>query len=91
MAAHRLRLAIDQMAPRLGDIEANLAEHREAIRWAKKRKAELLVFPEFSLVGYQVRGMVTHVAMAVDDERLLGLAEYAGALGLMVGFIERSP
>jgi len=86
-----LRLAIDQMAPRLGDIDANLKEHREAIRWAKKQRAELLVFPELSLVGYQTRGMTPQVAMKPFDERLLALSGYAGGLGLIVGIVEKAP
>jgi predicted amidohydrolase len=87
----RLRLAIDQMAPVLGDIRANLAEHCEAIAWAKRQKADLLVFPELSLTGYLVRGMVAHVGMARDDPRLIKLAKEAGKLGVIFGFVEKTP
>jgi predicted amidohydrolase len=82
-------LAIDQMAPRLGDLDQNFAEHREAIRWANKQNAELLVFPELSLTGYSVRSMAPKLAMTARDERLESLAGYAGALGLVIGFIEQ--
>lgn len=86
-----LKLAIDQMAPRLGDVEANFQEHREAIRWAKKQQAELLVFPELSLTGYNVLGMVPEVAMAPEDGRLAELSSYAGKLGVILGLVERAP
>ena len=87
----RLRLAIDQMAPVLGDIEANLEKHRDAISWARREKADLLVFPELSLTGYLVRGLVAHVGMARDDPKLTGLAREAGPLRLILGFVERAP
>ncbi|MEW5702880.1 MAG: nitrilase-related carbon-nitrogen hydrolase [Candidatus Zixiibacteriota bacterium] len=90
MDTRRLRLAIDQMAPVLGDIKANLTEHREAIAWAKREKANLLVFPELSLTGYQVRSMVARVAMAPNDPRLAKLAKDAGSLGVILGFVEKA-
>jgi predicted amidohydrolase len=87
----RLRLAIDQMSPVLGDINTNLGEHREAIGWAKRQKADLIVFPELSLTGYLVRGMVAHVGMAPGDSRLVRLAKEAGKLGVILGFVEKAP
>lgn len=87
----RLRLAIDQMAPVLGDFEANLTRHLDAIHWAKREQADLLVFPELSLTGYLVRGMVHHVAMRRDDPRLLNLAKQAGPMAVTLGFVEAAP
>jgi len=86
----RLRIAIDQMAPVLGDLDANFARHLDAVRWAKREKADLLVFPELSLTGYLVRGMVHHVAIPIDDPRLGNLSREAGKTALVVGFIEHA-
>jgi len=86
----RLRVAIDQMAPVLGDIDANIKSHQDAVRWAKSKKAELLIFPELSLSGYHVRGMVPHVALAAQGRHLKKLAESAGSLGVIAGFVEKS-
>ncbi len=85
-----LRLAIDQMAPVLGDLKANLDLHRRAAEWANREKAHLLVFPELSLTGYLVKGMVPDVAMRPDDPRLETLAKKAGPLGILLGFIEKA-
>jgi len=86
----RLRLAIDQMAPVLGDLEANLERHLDAIRWARREKADLIVFPELSLTGYLVRGMVHHVAIKRDDARLANLSRQAGSMAVVLGFVEQS-
>jgi predicted amidohydrolase len=86
-----LRLAISQIAPRLGDVKANLDIHRKGIEWAKKQKAHLVVFPELSLTGYLVRGMVGQIAMPADDPRLETLATAAGPMGVIAGFVEKAP
>jgi predicted amidohydrolase len=86
----RLNIAIDQMAPRLGDIATNVAAHRKSIAWARRQKADLLVFPELSLTGYMVMGMVSHVGLAPDDLVLTELARSAGPLGVILGFVERA-
>jgi len=90
MAMIKLRVALDQMAPVLGDIDANLKLHRDAIKWAKSKKADLLVFPELSLSGYLVKGMVPHVALAAQGKRLRALAETVGPLNVILGFVERA-
>jgi predicted amidohydrolase len=86
----RLRLAIDQMAPALGDLDANFKRHSDAVRWAKLEKADLLVFPELSLTGYLVRGMVHHVAIERSDRRLLDLSKQAGGMAVVLGMVEKA-
>lgn len=88
---NRLRLAIDQLSPALGDLDANFERHLEAIQKARRGKADLLVFPELSLTGYLVRGMVHHVAIKRDDARLIKLAREAGSTAVVLGFVERAP
>ena len=86
-----LRIAIDQMAPVLGDVKRNADYHAQTIAWAKKQKAGLLVFPELSLTGYLVRGMVPQISMSPDDPTLTGLAKQAGSTAVILGFVERAP
>jgi predicted amidohydrolase len=86
-----LRLAISQIAPRLGDLKANFDLHRKAVEWARRQNTHLLVFPELSLTGYLVRGMVGQVAMPANDSRLETLAQKAGSMGVVAGFVEKAP
>ena len=59
-----IRVAIAQINPRLGDLQANLSLYEEKIRQAVKERADLLVFPELSLTGYYLRDMVPSVALS---------------------------
>ena len=87
----RLRVALGQIAPRLGALEANFERHREWIARAREQSADLLVFPELGLTGYLLQDLNSEVAMPRDDARLLSLARETRGMSVIVGFVERSP
>ena len=84
------RLALAQIAPLLGRPDDNLALHLENIAAARRDGADLIVFPELSLTGYFLRDMVPEVALAVDAPPLDQLAEGAGPMSLVYGFVEEA-
>jgi predicted amidohydrolase len=87
-----LRIALAQVAPRLGDLETNLAHHHALLREARAAGAGLVVFPELGLTGYQLQDLAAEVAMPLDDPRLAALAaETAGECSAVVSFVEESP
>ena len=49
-----LRVALAQVAPRLGALDANLGMHHDRLREARDAGADLVVFPELGLTGYQL-------------------------------------
>jgi NAD+ synthase (glutamine-hydrolysing) len=79
-----------QMAPALGDRQRNLAVHLERIEEARRQGADLIVFPELSLVGYFLRDMVPDVALRRSAEEIGRLIEAAGDAALVAGFVEES-
>ncbi len=85
-----LRIALAQVAPRLGDLEANLARHHELIDEAHAGGAGLVVFPELGLTGYLLQDLAGEVAMRLDDPRLARLAEATRGLSAVVSFVEES-
>jgi predicted amidohydrolase len=85
-----LRIALAQLAPTLGDVEANLACHRDLIGAAREGGAGLVVFPELGLTGYQLQDLASEVAMRLDDPRLAGLAGLTRGLSVIVSFVEES-
>ena len=88
---HPLRIALAQIAPRLGDLEANLERHRALIRDARAAGAELVVFPELGLTGYLIQDLAADVAMRLDDPRLASLAaETRDGASAVVSFVEES-
>jgi len=86
-----LRIALAQVAPRLGDLEVNLARHHELLAEARDGGAGLVVFPELGLTGYLLQDLASEVAMRLDDPRLAGLAAAtADGPSAVVSFVEES-
>lgn len=86
--SRRVRVALAQLAPTLGNLELNARWHEEQIGAARAAGAQLIVFPELSLTGYYLRDIVPDVAIPVNSPILTRLADAAGDLGLVVGFVE---
>jgi predicted amidohydrolase len=85
-----LRIALAQVAPRLGDVDANIARHLELISEAGAAGANLVVFPELGLTGYLLQDLASEVAMRLDDPRLERLAAATTGLSAVVSFVEES-
>ena len=86
-----LRVAMAQIAPTLGDLQRNLVLHLEQIETARRRHADLIVFPELSLSGYFIRDMVPDLAISPAGPEIRQLIEAAGPMSLLVGLVEESP
>jgi predicted amidohydrolase len=85
-----LRIALAQLAPRLGVLEENLARHSALLTEARDAGAGLVVFPELGLTGYQLQDLAAEVAIRRDDPRLLGLAAETAGLSAIVSFVEEA-
>jgi predicted amidohydrolase len=86
-----VKVGLAQIAPRLGDLEANLTFHLELITRARAAGADLLVFPEMSLTGYFLEELAYHVSISPTGRELSQLAEAAGDMSVVVGFVEETP
>jgi predicted amidohydrolase len=91
----RLRVALAQMAPVLGNVGQNLAQHLALMDQAAAQGAQLILFPELSLTGYYVRDLVAELACRPSpDDPYFGalLAKTAEhQLEAIIGFIEEDP
>ena len=85
-----VRVALAQIAPALGQLDANLARHHELLADARAKGADLVVFPELGLTGYQLQDLASEVAMRLDDPRLADLAAATHDLSAVVSFVEES-
>ncbi|MDP9122894.1 MAG: carbon-nitrogen hydrolase [Acidobacteriota bacterium] len=83
-----LTIGLAQIDGRLGDIEANVVRHLTWIARARERGIDLLVFPELSLTGYRLLHLTPRVALRPSDPRLAALAEAAGPMAVVIGFVE---
>jgi predicted amidohydrolase len=85
-----LQIALAQLAPRLGDVDANLELSAEWLRRATDDGAQLVVFPELALTGYLLQDLVPEVALRADDPRLAELSRQAPGVMVAIGFVEET-
>src|SRR5512145_2844357 len=69
-------LASAQTRPKRGNIPENLEDHYRLIEIASDKGAELIVFPEMSITGYE-REMADFLAFSGNDNRLDKLTRLA--------------
>lgn len=79
--------ALAQMAPRLGDVRANLDRHAGLIAEARAAGAELIVFPELSLTGYFLKDLVPDCALRLDSAEIAELAAMCSDIDAVVGCV----
>ena len=84
------RIGLAQVAPRLGDVDANLELISHAVRRAATEGAELTVLPELALTGYLLQDLVPEVAIRADDARLVAPSREASGMLVAIGFVEET-
>jgi predicted amidohydrolase len=86
----KLTLALAQINTQLGNVDANLEKHLALAHQARKRGAELIVFPELSLTGYVLQDIAATVAHrpSEHDPVFEPLLRASKDLDMVVGFVE---
>lgn len=84
-----LRAAVAQLRLPVGDISGNRDRIVEAMAWAQRVEADLLVLPELALTGYPPEDLV-HYSSFVDDNlaALDTLAAESASCVSIVGFVD---
>ena len=87
----KLRVALAQVNPTVGDLVANAALVRENFRTAQESGAHIVVFPEMVLTGYPVEDLALRPSFQLASQR--ALAELAGQLTgkcvAIVGYLDQ--
>ena len=79
-----MRLCIAQTKPVTADIEANIQRHKQLIGHALEDSADVIIFPELSLTGYEPT-MAKELACAPDDNRFDEFQRITDDKGLVIG------
>jgi predicted amidohydrolase len=79
-------IAVAQTIPVRGEVEANVQQHARLAHVAAEDQAQVLVFPELSMTGYEL-DLADDLAFSETDPRLAPLVEVASAhsMTLIVG------
>jgi predicted amidohydrolase len=76
-------VAAAQTIPSPGDVVANVRQHLRLVRVAADERAQVLVFPELSLTGYEL-DVANNLAFSRGDPRLAPLVEAASSAGMIL-------
>ncbi|KAH9480730.1 Protein N-terminal amidase [Psilocybe cubensis] len=89
-----LRIGVVQLAPKLGQVQANIAKAREFCRKISPRSVDLLCFPEMAFTGYvfeNASAISPHLELPRTGPTSLFCSEWAKKLEcyIMAGYPER--
>src|SRR4030067_1257668 len=86
-----MKVALAQINPVVGDFENNVRKICSFIEQAKRKKADLVVFPELAVTGYppkdflDVPAFVDHNLKALRD-----ITQQVSGIAAIVGFVDRN-
>jgi predicted amidohydrolase len=87
-----MRIALAQIAPRLGKVKENVEMHLDVLGKARRSKTDLIVFPELGLTGYTLKDLVEEVALDPGSDPLFRkIVDRTRGLSAVVGFVEERP
>ncbi len=85
-----IRVAGAQLNLRAGDLSYNESRLLDAMRWAERREADVLLFPELAIPGYPPEDLVIRRRFVDANLAMLDrLASEAREAVVIVGFIDR--
>src|SRR6516165_2159981 len=88
----RLRLALCQLNPVVGDLSGNVERIVAALYRAEEAAADVAVFPELAVTGYPPEDLLLKPGFVADN--LAALEKVAAATGqcaVVVGFVGAAP
>jgi len=80
-----MKIRAVQFSPKLGHIVDNVAFHNQKIHEAVADGIQLIIFPELSLSGYNLKDIVYDVALTPEDETVRHFKEMSKKIDIVVG------
>ena len=89
----KIKIALAQFNTVLGDLNANLKIHLDFIEEASAQEADLLIFPELSLTGYNLQDLAITSALRPHEDNpvFTRLLQASKKMDLVVGFVNEDP
>ena len=84
------KIALAQFSPHIGNIEANTQKMLEQINEAKKQKADLILFPELSTVGYPAEDLLLRPSLAKRTHKAFEQLSQVKDIVMVFGFVNQS-
>jgi NAD+ synthase (glutamine-hydrolysing) len=87
----KLRIALAQVNPTVGDLAANAALVRANVATAQDAGAHIIVFPEMVLTGYPVEDLALRPSFQMASQRAIAelAAQLTGEIVAIVGYLDQ--
>jgi NAD+ synthase (glutamine-hydrolysing) len=87
-----MRIALAQINPTVGDIESNSRKIVEFTERARAGRANVVVFPELSVIGYPAKDLLLKPQFVEDNLRAVRTiaSKVGGGVDVLVGYAERN-
>ena len=84
------KIALAQFSPHIGNIEANAQKMTEQANQAKKQNADLIVFPELSLIGYPAEDLLIRPSLAKRTQKGFEQLSQVKDIVMVFGFVNQT-
>jgi NAD+ synthase (glutamine-hydrolysing) len=85
-----LRLALAQINPTVGDLSGNSKKILEYVKRAKRKKADIVVFPELAITGYPPEDLVLKPQFISDNlDAVRKISRGISGIVAIAGFVDR--
>lgn len=85
-----LRIAIVQMNSVVGDLAGNAARMREFIARAKRRRADLVIFPELAVTGYPPEDLLLKPQFVTDNLKATAeVSRRVSGIAAVTGYVDQ--
>ena len=79
-----MKICVAQTKPNAGDVQSNIDSHKKLIELAVAHGADMVIFPELSLTGYEPK-VAKELATHQDDSRLNDFQEISDTKRITIG------
>lgn len=79
-----MKICVAQTKPVAGNVAQNIMQHKKLVNLAVLHGADLIIFPELSLTGYEPK-LAQALATTKDDNRLDALQNISNEKGITIG------
>ena len=84
------KIALAQFSPHIGNIEANAQKMLAQVNEAKKQKADLIIFPELSTVGYPAEDLLLRPSLAKRTQNAFEQLSKVKDIVMVFGFVNQT-
>ncbi|UJA05228.1 NAD+ synthase [Acinetobacter johnsonii] len=84
------KIALAQFSPHIGNLEANAQKMLEQANEAKKQKADLIIFPELSSIGYPAEDLLLRPSLTKRTQQVFEQLKTVKDIVMVFGFVNQT-